>query len=149
MCEEIKLLYQSKHIIIYGAARNALDVFLMLEYLFSDKIIGFAVSNMNNNLEKILDVRVRSIEQYDKINTLEDTCVVVAMRDVLLEEVQDSLYKRGYTKVLLCGDDRGIRKNLEEECMKQETRCANIGELKNELLREHMSNKLEELRLNV
>lgn len=148
MDNELRKLQNSKRILIYGAVRNARDAALLIEYLYSGKLIGFAVSSMKGNMDSIYGIPVRTMEDYLKLDNKENICVVIAMREKFFDEVEQILSRYNFHNILYMGDHVGIRSLLESEGLLKAEQFDTIEELKNYLIKKTLSKILEEMRVN-
>lgn len=148
MDNELRKLQDSKKILIYGAVRNARDAALLVEYLYPGKLIGFAVSSMNGNMDSIYGISVSAIEDYSKLDDKENICVIIAMREKFFDVVEQTLSRYDFNNILYMGDHIGIRSLLESEGLLKAERFDTIEELKNYLIKKTLSKILEEMRVN-
>lgn len=148
MDNELSKLQNSKRILIYGAIRNARDAALLVEYLYPGKLMGFAVSSMNGNMDSIYGIPVRTIEDYSKLDDKENICVIIAMRENFFDVVEQTLLKYDFKNILFMGDYIGIRSLLESEGLLKAEQVDTIEELKNCLIKKTLSKILEEMRIN-
>lgn len=141
-------LQDCKRILIYGAAKNARDAALFVEYLYPEKLIGFAVSSMNGNMDSIYGIPVRTIDHYFGLDDKENICVIIAMREKFFDEVEQTLSRYDFNNILYMGDHIGIGSLLESEGLLNAERFDTIEELKNYLIKKKLSKILEEMRVN-
>lgn len=106
------------NILIYGAGLNAEEAIFSFERLFPKKIIGIAVTNINDNIEKLHNYKIRSIDDYELEIDKEKTVVIVAMRPAFYDEVIANLKERGYSKYYLYGENNPFMTYIDSEVEK-------------------------------
>lgn len=148
MADELKLLYECKKVIVYGAMKNAADAVLLIEELFPQKLIGCAVSNMAGNVTSIYGIPVRVVDEYSDIENKQEICIVIAMRERYFSEIEEILRKYGFENILFMGAYSGIRDALKNEIMKKFEDYDTCEELINKLVHQNVLRALNKSRIS-
>ena len=129
----IKQLNECDHILIYGAAGNAREAILYIDYLFQDKIIGCAITNARGDEDDLFSFQVKDISQYKGIYILESICVIVAVRPSYFEEIDCNLRKAGFLNIFSYGDGNELSRLIQETAIKKKN-FSNQYEMNNWLI---------------
>lgn len=128
MNDALATITSADNILIYGAGWNAEEAIFPFETLFPNKIVGIAVTNTNGNKEKLLNYKIRSIDEYEAGIDKEKTVVIVAMRPAYYDEVVANLKERGYRKYYLYGENNTFMTYIDSEVEKYASDKQTTGE---------------------
>ena len=120
------ILGDTKAILIYGAMVNARNVVNLIDWLYPGKLVGLAVSDMTGNADEIFGHEVRAIDDYEGILDKENTLVIIAMRQSLVNAVKKSLSERGYHFSVSFCEEEEILRHLPEEILDRFKSYANL-----------------------
>ncbi len=97
---DIENRINGRNLIIYGAGLYGEYVISqLLEDGFAEQIKGIAVSDAAENVEKILDIPVRGIDQYEDIRK-EALVIISTLPDTALK-IKNTLQDKGYENIVL------------------------------------------------
>ena len=84
-------------IVIYGAGRMGWAVFRVLWFSdYTNRIVGFAVSNIEDNIEELYGKKIFNWADYENRNAV----IVIAAKDISKEEIDQKILNRGFTNIL-------------------------------------------------
>lgn len=101
----VKSIERCDHILIYGAAKNARDAILWIDYLFPEKIIGCTTSECTSNTRFVFNYKVETLRYFKSSYNPQKTCVIVAMRPAYYDEIKKKLKEEGYEDIYSYGDN--------------------------------------------
>lgn len=84
-------------IVIYGAGRMGWATFKILWFSnYINRITGFAVSNMGENIEELYGKKIFNWADYENRNAV----ILIAVRDISKEEIEQKILNRGFKNIL-------------------------------------------------
>lgn len=99
--EKWEMVQKYERIIIYGAGFLGKEFYRQLkEQELEDNVIGFAVSDIRNNVKELFGVKVAEIGDYDA----GDVLVVIALRQEWQDEVKNVLHDLGFYNYIIYFD---------------------------------------------
>lgn len=96
--EDFHQIINSNSLLIYGAKIIATEVIESFKVIDpSVSIVGCAVSNLDGNVNEVMGLPVKIIDDYQL--DIQNTCVLIALGEKYHETVRKTLVNKGYQKI--------------------------------------------------